>query len=64
VLTYPRCKRKTEVRNLDEVEAALANMARRLGPLPRTSSGPGASSTAQATLVAESSRRACTGAIV
>jgi hypothetical protein len=45
VLGYHRRKRRADLENLTEVEAALAELVRLLEPLPATRSGPGTGST-------------------
>ena len=47
-LSYPCRRRRTLVRYLTEVEATLADLVRRLGPLLATNSSPGAGSAAPA----------------
>src|SRR3954453_1506736 len=49
-LRYSCRRRRTLVRYLTEVEATLADLVRRLGPLPATNSSPGAGSAAPAAI--------------
>jgi hypothetical protein len=49
VVGYHRRKRRSDLESINQAETALADLARRFGPLPGTNSGPAAGSGAPAT---------------